>query len=110
MKIIRSRFILPKRYAAINLAGVIFVRPETNVSDVILNHERIHSAQIFEMGILPFYVFYLAEWLVRLPMRGRAYRNISFEREAYDRQNDLDYLSHRRHYAWWAYLKKKHIR
>ena len=56
------------------------------------------------MGIIGFYVWYVVEWMVRLLRRGNAYRKISFEREAYDNQRDLDYLQHRRHYAWRKYL------
>jgi hypothetical protein len=56
---------------------------------------------MLEMGILPFYIWYLVEWLVKVPTPGRAYLRISFEREAYQHEHDLDYLSHRRLYAWW---------
>ena len=35
-----------------------------------------------------------------------AYKNISFEREAYQNQGDLDYLSNRKHYNWFSYIKK----
>lgn len=36
----------------------------------------------------------------------KAYRNISFECEAYNMQRDLLYLDDRKHYAWVKYLKK----
>jgi hypothetical protein len=35
----------------------------------------------------------------------RAYYRISFEREAYQHQTDLDYLSHRPLFAWFRYLR-----
>ena len=35
----------------------------------------------------------------------RAYYRISFEREAYQHQSDLDYLSHRPLFAWFRYLR-----
>ena len=35
-----------------------------------------------------------------------AYKNISFEREAYQNQSNLDYLSNRKHYSWFSYIKK----
>ena len=79
MKIIRTHYIPFRGFSALNCLGVLFV---------------------------PFYIFYLVEWLVRLMMRGNAYRNISFEREAYDNQRNLDYLHHRRHYAWLKYMRK----
>ena len=104
MKIIRTKYIPVRGFSAINLLGVLFVHPGVYLSQELINHERIHTAQILEMGIVGFYVWYLVEWLVRLLQRGNAYRKISFEREAYENQRDLDYLKERRHYAWRHYL------
>lgn len=100
MKIIRSRHIPFGRFQAINLLGLLFVHPGVYLSRELINHERIHTRQMLELGIVFFYIIYVLEWLVRLTMRGDAYRNISFEREAYAHQRDMDYLNHRRHYAW----------
>jgi len=105
VKIVRSRYIPFKNFNAINLFGVLFVHPGVYLSAEMINHERIHSAQMREMLYVPFYLFYLLEWVVRLPMRGNAYRNHSMEREAYDNQRDLDYLAHRKHYAWRHYMR-----
>ena len=71
-----------------------------------MNHERIHTAQQREMLYVGFYLAYFFEWVVRLPMRGNAYRNISFEREAYANQRNLDYLHSRRPYSWRRYMKR----
>lgn len=105
MKIFRSKVVPFRGFAAINLLGVLFVRPGVYLSSELMNHERIHSAQMREMLWMPFYVWYLVEWLCRLPRRGSAYRNISFEREAYAHQRDPQYLQRRRHYAWLHYLR-----
>jgi len=35
-----------------------------------------------------------------------AYRNISFEREAYVFENDLDYLSRRRFFAFFRFVRR----
>lgn len=115
VKIIRSKILPFNGFTAINLLGVLFVRPGVYLSNELMNHERIHSAQQREMLFVFFYMAYVVEWLVRLPMRGNAYRNISFEREAYAHQRDLNYLHHRRHYAWRRYMKpitprKRHSR
>lgn len=104
MKIVRTKYIPVRGFSAINLLGVLFVHPGVYLSQELINHERIHTAQLLEMGIIGFYVWYVAEWLVRLLRRGNAYRQISFEREAYENQRDLDYLKGRRHYAWHHYL------
>ncbi len=105
MKIVRSKWIPFKGFTAINLMGVMFVRPGAYLSDTLLRHERIHSAQMREMAFVFFYVAYLIEWLVRLFRKGSAYRRISFEREAYDNEHNEHYLTQRRHYAWLKYLK-----
>ena len=104
MKIVRTKYIPVRGFSAINLLGVLFVHPGVYLSQELINHERIHTAQLLEMGIIGFYVWYLVEWLVRLLQRGNAYRKISFEREAYENQRDLNYLKERRHYAWRHYL------
>lgn len=55
------------------------------------------------MLILFFYVWYAIEFFVRyLDCKDGmlAYRNISFEREAYRRENDLNYLKNR---SFWAF-------
>ena len=106
MKIIRTQILPFKGFTAINLLGVLFVHPGVYLSEELMNHERIHSAQQREMLFVGFYVAYLFEWLVRLPMRGNAYRNISFEREAYANQRNLNYLRQRRHFAWRGYMKR----
>lgn len=69
---------------------------------VILNHERIHLRQQLELLLLPFYLLYLLHYLyllIRFRNHEKAYRNILFEREAYDHEGDNRYLERRR---WWA--------
>lgn len=101
MRIIRNNIIPFKGFAAINLFGVLFVRKDAFISNTTVNHEAIHTLQMRELGYIPFYIIYLFEWIVRLFMRGNAYRNISFEREAYDHEHDYTYPIFRRHYAQW---------
>lgn len=103
--IVRNRFIPFGSYAAINLFGVIFVREGVRVTPRLLNHESIHTAQQRELLFLPFYVLYVLEWILRLFASRfnlhKAYRSISFEREAYDHDRDPDYLSRRRFLGQW---------
>ena len=43
------------------------------------NHESIHWPQQLQLLIIFFYIWYLIEWLIRLPINGKgAYRNIVF--------------------------------
>lgn len=95
-----------RRFAAINLFGFIFtVEP---LSERCVRHELIHSRQQREMLYLPFFLWYVVEWLLRWAWYGdrmKAYRNISFEREAYRNEGDEKYLENRKMYAWTKELK-----
>ena len=72
-----------------------------------LNHELIHTEQMKEMLYVFFYAWYVVEWLVRLIIlwdAHKAYRAISFEREAYVNQANLMYLEGRKRYHWLSYI------
>jgi hypothetical protein len=75
-----------------------------NPSEILLNHERIHLRQQIELLIFPFYVLYLLEYLFNR-FRGQnhhqAYRNISFEKEAYNNEEKLNYLANRKAWSYW---------
>jgi hypothetical protein len=101
MKIIRNSIIPFKGFAAINLFGVLFVRNDVKISERLLNHERIHTAQMKELGYIFFYIIYVLEWLVRLFRSGNAYHNISFEKEAYFFEDCGSYLKWRERYGMW---------
>jgi hypothetical protein len=69
----------------------------------IINHEQIHLRQQLELLIVPFYMLYLLNYLINLIVYRNhhlAYLNIVFEREAYRKDADLDYLKHRKLWAW----------
>ena len=53
----------------------------------------IHAQQQKELLIVGFYLVYIFEWVFK------GYDNISFEKEANDNQENLDYLKSRKHYA-----------
>lgn len=104
MKIIRNNILPFKGFSAINLFGILFVRKNARLSEKTLNHERIHTAQWRELWYVGFLLWYLVEWLIRLPF-GNAYRNISFEREAYANDDNSTYLETRNRFAFVKYLK-----
>lgn len=108
MKIIYNNIIPFRGFVAMNLFGMLFVRKEYKgkIGSRTLNHESIHTAQMRELLYLGFYLAYVIEWCVRLFMCGNAYRNISFEREAYLNEHDSKYLKKRKHFAFLNYLKK----
>lgn len=107
MKIIRNDLLPLPGFAAMNLFGVLLVRRDAQLTDRLLRHEAIHTAQMRELLYLPFYLLYLAEWLVRLTRGGNAYRQVSFEQEAYAHEQEEDYLASRRPFAWREYLKAR---
>lgn len=101
MLVLYNRLLPPKGFRAINLFGLVLARPGEPLDKRTLNHERIHSAQMKELLWLPFYFIYILEWLLRLPLPGNAYRQVSFEREAYRHDSEPGYLAQRRHFAQW---------
>jgi len=108
MKIIYSRFLPVKGFRAINLFGIVFARKEYPALDKrIQNHESIHTRQMLELLVFGFYIWYIIEWIINLfHYRDRylAYRNIGFEREAFENDADLHYLQQRKWYAFRKYL------
>ena len=90
------------KVGAITLWPFIIVSPEYD-NVITLNHERIHLEQQKELLLVLFYVLYIYYW-VKNRVQGmnnfEAYCNIPFEKEAYDNQENLDYLDTRKHYAW----------
>ena len=83
---------------------VFLMNKEDALDKVFVNHEKIHLRQQIELLVLPFYVWYVMEFLIRWIMtkdKNVAYRNISFEKEAYTNEKDLNYLKSR---SFWKFL------
>ncbi|HEX3582098.1 MAG TPA: DUF4157 domain-containing protein [Thermoanaerobaculia bacterium] len=76
---------LMRGVAAITLGRRIWIRPGEE-SETLLSHELTHVRQMRDLGVLRFGWRYLGEY-VRNRLAGMrpddAYRNISFEREAF---------------------------
>lgn len=111
MKIVYNKWIPFKGFYAINLFGIYFIREQykdTKISEKTLNHEAIHTEQMKELGYIFFYIWYFIEWLIRLFINGRcAYSKISFEMEAYENDENYEYLNRRKHYNWFKYYGRK---
>lgn len=112
MKVIVNDLLPVKGYVAINLFGVVFARREEwdplpdVVRRAVIRHEATHTAQGRELLWIGFYLVYLLEWLGRLLiMPRRAYRSLSFEREAYAHEWEVDYLETREPFAQWRHLR-----
>lgn len=103
MKIVYNSIIPFEGFKAINLFGLLFVRG-SKLNETTIQHEEIHTAQMKELLYIFFYIIYAIEWIILLFKYGsghKAYRNISFEKEAYNNQNVPNYLQFRKHYAQW---------
>ncbi|POY38216.1 hypothetical protein C3L50_13215 [Flavobacterium alvei] len=106
MFLIVTKYLIPRGYRGLALFPFVFVKERKDKrNSVFVNHERIHLRQQLELLVFPFLVWYFVEFLLRLIQfknRDLAYKNISFEREAYANEKDLDYLKKRK---FWAFLK-----
>lgn len=92
---------MPKGYC-LNIFSILCARDTRWIDRHVINHERIHDAQMRELLWIPFYILYVIEWFLRLIQYRNwhtAYMNISFEREAYRHGHDLSYLSRRPRFA-----------
>lgn len=110
MIIIYNKLIPFKGFRCINLFGILFVRKGMSIYGHTIAHESIHTAQMKEMLYVFFYLWYVAEWLVKLCIYRKsrvAYHYISFECEAFRHQYDENYLSQRSRFAWLHFLRQQ---
>lgn len=74
---------------------------------ILINHEKIHLRQQAELLIIFFYIWYVLEYyyhFFKLKDSFLAYKSISFEREAYAMEDDLNYLAKRKFWSFWKYI------
>ena len=73
----------------------------------LIRHETIHIKQQTELLLIGFFFLYSLFYIVGR-LRGHkhkhAYRANPFEREAYDKQHEKDYLEKRNTFAWTDYI------
>ena len=107
--ILISKYIVHKGYIGITIFPFVFLKSkQLKVNYILINHEKIHLRQQLELLVIPFYIFYGIEFLVRLIQYKnwrKGYRNISFERESYSNEFNLDYLKQRSFCAFLKYLR-----
>ena len=105
MFLIAAKYLIPKGYRGLAVFPFVFVKQALDKkNEVFVNHERIHLRQQLELLIIPFFIWYFLEFLVRFIQYKNwnlAYRNICFEREAYAKEKDLSYLKQR---SFWSFL------
>jgi hypothetical protein len=108
MILVVNKYLVPKGFTGLTAYPFVFIKNQRDKTNTFfLNHERIHLRQQLELLILPFFIWYTLEYLIRLMQyrkKKQAYRNISFEREAYINETDLDYLENRKTFSFFKYL------
>lgn len=110
MFVIVIKYLIPKGYRGMTIFPFVIIKHSFDTENkVLVNHEKIHIRQQMELLVLPFFLWYFLEYAVRLLQYKNtdlAYRNISFEREAYANELDLDYLETRTFFSFLKYLKE----
>ena len=100
------KWFTPKNISGITIFPFIILDKNSLRNDkTFINHELIHIYQQMELFILLFIIFYYLEYLYRLLQyknADKAYRNISFEREAYANESNYDYLKTRK---WFSFIR-----
>ncbi|MHA7842606.1 MAG: hypothetical protein ACX93I_04755 [Winogradskyella sp.] len=108
--ILVSKYLVPKGYLGFAVFPFMFLkRKGLKENTVLINHEKIHLTQQLELLIIPFFMVYTIEFFFRLLQYRNwqlAYLNISFEREAYGNEKDLNYLKKRPFGNFIMYFKK----
>ena len=108
MIVIVSRYLIPKGFRGITLFPFIIIsKSDFKPNSVVINHEKIHIRQQLELLILPFFIWYGIEFLIKYMIfkdKHTAYRNISFEREAYENEKDFNYLKKRSFWRFFEYM------
>jgi hypothetical protein len=106
--LIFSKYLFPSSFNALAIWPFIILKEKNLKYDIILlNHERIHLRQQVEMLWVIFFIFYLLEFFIKLVIYKKpklAYHNLSFEREAYYNEQNLNYLKERKIWNSLKYL------
>ncbi|QBA64942.1 hypothetical protein EQY75_10635 [Muriicola soli] len=106
--VIISKYFFYRNYVGLSLWPFIILKePELTQDRILINHERIHLRQQAELLILPFYLWYISEWICKSVWylsTYKAYKNLSFEREAYFHESDPSYLRSRNRFGFIKYL------
>ena len=100
------KFFTPKNIGGITIFPFIILENKSLKEDkTFINHEMIHLYQQAELFFIFFLILYYIEFLFLLLRHKNvyaAYRNISFEKEAYENESDYSYLITRK---WFSFIK-----
>lgn len=100
--------IFHKNYAAMTIWPFIFIKDKSSrLNHTLINHEKIHLKQQIELLWFLFFLWYVIEFLIKLVKYRKwdvAYRAISFEREAYENEENLKYLKNRKIWSFFKHI------
>lgn len=112
--ILVSKYLVPDGYIGLTLFPFVILKDKSlKTNEVLINHEKIHLRQQLELLVLPFFVIYFMEFfiqLIRYKNWNLAYRNISFEREAYTNESDFNYLKRKSFFSFTHYYLNLNVR
>jgi hypothetical protein len=101
------KYFTPKNIAGMTIFPFVILESKTLKEDkTFVNHEMIHIYQQMELLFIFFILIYYTEFFVLfLKYRNwnKAYRNISFEREAYENESNYNYLKTRKLFSFVKY-------
>ncbi len=124
MKIVENKILPFGSFSAMVLGKFIFTKDASKLNERIIRHETIHYYQQAELAYVIFFVMYFLSFITQLircllykkigkiesgsnSVWKRAYRTVLFEREAYEHEDDPEYLEKRGPWAW--FLLNFHI-
>jgi hypothetical protein len=95
-----SKLMVPKSFVGITIFPFIILKKEGLKQDkILINHEKIQQ----KLLLLLFYIIYSLEWLIKLLIYKNGYltyKNLSFERKAYQNENNISYLKNRKTWSF----------
>ena len=98
LNFIRWVFNIKMGIGGLAILPFIFIPREDGKENLqLINHERIHLRQQLELLFIGFVIWYFIE------LYKKGYRGISFEKEAYQNQHNLDYLNTRKWFSFYKY-------
>ena len=120
MKIIRTKLLRLIGKKDITTPWAIFAAPKAKITEVDMNHAKIHQKQWRELWYIGFIFWYFFEWLIKSIIHvfdyllddkderyfswHSIYKSIGFEREAFRFDDQLDYLLTREKCAFIFYI------
>lgn len=98
--------LVPRGYSGITIFPFVFFTHSSLLQNQkLINHEKIHIRQQLELLVFPFFIWYILEFIFkwfRYQNVHLAYKNISFEREAYQNDSNYNYIKEKK---YWSFLK-----